>query len=131
VLLHRATLAAPTLVSVRILCSSNRSPDRRDQMIFRGFAVSDETCTSLAHSNTGPRQIFSQPLIMLNQTSELQLRHPLPASGARAHHSENMRRVRFIGVCAGQAPVKGAGAHYCCLEDKKVLLIQAVNSRSR
>lgn len=29
-LLHRAALASSTLVSIRILCSSNRSPDRRN-----------------------------------------------------------------------------------------------------
>lgn len=45
---------------------------------------------------------------MLDQTSELQLRHPLSASGAGAHHLDNVCvESGFFGVCVSQATVKG------------------------
>ena len=46
-----------------------------DKMICRCLAVSYDACTRFAHAYAWAAEVFSQALIMLKQTAELQLGH--------------------------------------------------------
>lgn len=70
-------------------------------MVFCCFAVPYKTGTGLADPHSRPGQVLSEPLIMFEQPTELELGHGLAASCAGAHRGRSGLTVAVFTIQAG------------------------------
>lgn len=73
----QGTASTVGLRRIRILVLADRAPHRRDEVIRGCLAVSYEACTRLAYTYAWAAEILTQPLVVFEEASELELGHGL------------------------------------------------------
>jgi len=74
---HNGTVAPISWRCVGIFAFAHGPPHGRNEVIFGNFAIVNQACASLADTYSWTRQIISETLNVLVETSKLELRHRL------------------------------------------------------
>jgi len=72
-----STTSTMVLRRVWILVLADGAPHRRDEVICSCLAVSYEACARLAYAYAWAAEILAQPLVVFEETAELEFRHRL------------------------------------------------------